>query len=191
MSAWLINADVKAIQETSSEEHEALIDILIPVVQARFISESNYDPETADRVEEIYVKAVREIALHYYPITAVTKIEEVSGSFVSTLSSEYYAVRPDGIIEFDFPITGRLKITYVAGYEVASIPPDILDVCKKQIIEWLNKIPNRLGKKSIGKGGETTTFNTQVGMTPMPLLDEFMRVCETYRNPIPDRSVVT
>ncbi len=185
MSAWLTKANVKAVQETSATAHDALIDILIPVVQARFISESNYDPETGSRVEEIYVKSAREIALHYYPITELTKIEEISGSYVSTLSSEYYVVRPEGIIEFDFPITGRLKITYTAGYEVANIPKDIIQAIIEQIIDCLNKIPNRLGKKSKGVGGESETYGD------IPLLPEFKSVCELYNNPVPDRSVVT
>jgi len=184
MSAWFDKAAVKVIQETANTSHDTLIDVLIPVVQARFISESRYNPETAERTEYIKCIEAKEVVLKFHPVSAITAITLENVSYSSEIGSGYYTAYANGIIGFKMRVSGTLKVEYVAGYEVASIPPDILDACKKQIINWLNKIPDRLGKKSIGKGGETTTFSD------LPLLDEFQAVCKLYNNPIPDRTIV-
>ena len=184
MSAWFDKAAVKALNTITSTKQDDVIDILIPVVQTRFISESRYNPETAERTEYIKCVEAKEVALKFHPVSEITAITLENVSYSSAISSGYYTAYANGIIEFKMKVTGTLKVEYTAGYEVASIPPDILDVCKKQIINWLNKIPDRLGKKSIGKGGETTTFSD------LPLLDEFKAVCKVYNNPIPDRTIV-
>lgn len=184
MSAWLTKTEVKALPPITTATNDAVIDILIPVVQARFISESRYDPETAERTEYIKCIEAKEVVLKFHPVSAITAITLENVSYSSEIGSGYYTAYANGIIAFDMRVSGTLKVEYTAGYEVASIPPDILDACKKQIINWLNKIPDRLGKKSIGKGGETTTFSD------LPLLDEFKAVCKVYNNPIPDRTIV-
>lgn len=188
MGTWLDKDAIKKLQETASTKHNDLIDLLILAVQRRFISESNYDPETGTRTEYIEVLECNEIALHYYPVTSITSIEEVSGSFTAEISSSDYTVYKDGVIKFAFKITGTLKIVYIAGYSIAEMPaniPDILHAIKEQVVDSLNKDLHRLGKKSQGKAGETITFND------IPLTEEFKSICELYSNPIPDRTIVS
>lgn len=183
MADWTTKAAVKVILETDETEHDTLIDALIPFVEQRFKTLSNYDPTTGIRTERINGIDVKQISLHWHPITAITHIKVISRAITHTLSSADYTVYARGVIEFDSRISGTIEVKYTAGYETASIPPDIIDGIIMQVINWVNK-RDRLGLKSIGKAGEGTSFND------LPLLPSFLNLCKSYSNPIPDRSVI-
>lgn len=181
--SWIEKAAVKVILETDETEHDALIDKLIPFVEQRFKTLSSYDPETGIRTERIKVINAKQISLHWYPVTSITHVKIFNGTLSQTLVASDYEIRPMGLIEFDSRITGTVEVKYTAGYEIASIPPDIITGVIMQVIDWMNK-GDRLGLKSIGKAGEGTTY------IDIPLLPSFIDLCKSYKNPIPDRSVV-
>lgn len=181
--SWIDKVAVKIILETDKTTHDNLIDKLIPFVEQRFKTLSSYDPETGVRTERVKVIDARQISLHWYPITAVTHIKIFNGAVCQTLVASDYEIRPGGGIEFDSMVTGTVEAKYTAGYEVASIPSDIINGIIMQVIDWVNKT-GRLGLKSIGKAGEGTTYED------LPLLPSFIKLCESYKNPIPDRSVI-
>lgn len=181
--SWTTKAAVKIILETDEVKHDDLIDALIPFVEQRFKTLSSYDPETGIRTERIKVINAKQISLHWYPVTSITHVKIFNGTLSRTLVASDYEIRPMGLIEFDSRITGTVEVKYTAGYEIASIPPDIITGVIMQVIDWMNK-GDRLGLKSIGKAGEGTTY------IDFPLLPSFIKLCNSYKNPIPDRSVV-
>lgn len=183
MANWIDKAAVKVILGSDVVVHDDLIDALIPFVEQRFKTLSNYDPGTGVRIERMNGIDVKQISLHWHPITAITHIKIISRAITHTLSSDEYIVYARGVIEFDSRVSGTIEVKYTAGYETALIPSDIINGIIMQIINWVNK-KDRLGLKSIGKAGEGTSF------MDLPLLPAFIKLCKSYENPIPDRSVI-
>ena len=181
--SWINKTAVKVILETDKTNKDNLIDALIPFVEQRFKTLSSYDPETGIRTERIKVINAKQISLHWYPVTSITHVKIFNGTLSQTLVASDYEIRPMGLIEFDSRITGIVEVKYTAGYEVAATPPDIINGIIMQVIDWMNK-KDRPGVKSIGKAGEGITY------VDFPLLPSFIDLCNSYKNPIPDRSVV-
>jgi len=170
--AWITTEEVKAVMETTSTEHDTVIGLLIPYVEQAFKTFTNYNPESEDITEKFYINNTDTIVLGKTPVTEVTSI--TIGS--TTLSSSNYVVdKRAGIVTFADAQTGLVTVEYTAGH--TTIPSDIKNACILQVIDLLQK-KERLGLKSLGKQGETTSYSD------IPWLPQFIDVCNKYYNPV-------
>lgn len=180
--SWITKVEVKKILETSKTDHDDLIDALIPYCEQQFKSLSNYTPDSAERTEKIPVNNTKIANLHFYPVTAVNYVKFVYNSTSITFDTDEYNIFAEGRIEFNAKIgAGYVEIKYTGGN--STIPEDITNGVIMQVIDWMNK-RDRLGLKSKGKAGESTSYSD------LPLLPSFIQLCKSYENFIPNRQVV-
>lgn len=182
MATFPTKTEVKAVLGTSSSENDTVIDALLVHAIAEFKNKANNPVTSASYVEQFEVSRVKKIVLYASPITAIThvKLED------TTLDTDDYTVYDEqGTIEFDYVITGTIEVSYTAGYASDAIPADIIKAVIMQVIAWMQKVKDRLGKKSISVGG------VSVALVDEPFIPEFEDTCQRYYNPIPKRTFLS
>ena len=100
---------------------------MIETAIGRPIEEASYTDWFVDQYQ------VKKVVLRMYPVTSITSVE-VEGE---TLSSDAYWVESDiGILHFEEPQSGDIKVVYTAGY--ATTPEDLKGVALELIRElWI------------------------------------------------------
>lgn len=179
--AWITKTDVKTILETSSTEHDGLIDELIKFVENAFKTLSNNPIDSATLTEKIKVNNGNEIVLSRYPVTAIVDLDITEGDYTQNIDSDDYIVYKNGVIKFDSRFTGTVSIEYTAGY--STIPENIKKAVIFEVMD-LMKQKGRFGLASLGKRGEATSYND------IPWLKIFLEVVELYKNPVENMEII-
>lgn len=179
--AWVAESDVKNILKSSKDFDDNLIGALIAYVEALFKQKTNYTVDSASKTEKINVVETKRIPLTLTPVTAVSSVTVYFEDYSTVIDSDDYKVYTSGILEFDYRISGEVVIKYTGGY--STVPDDIKKPIALQVADWISK-KDRLGISS------KSLANSNVQYADLPVLPVFQEAIDSFKNPIPDRSVV-
>jgi len=146
--------------------------ILINLVNEASVKVSDYigrNMLTGTKTEYYNGEGVGKLRLKNFPITAVTTLhddtEREFGADTLIDASDYYLHADEGMIELLDGVAfvaGQLnvKVVYVAGYALASIPYAIQDAVKRWVADAYMRYNNRRhGVQSESIGDKTITFS--------------------------------
>jgi len=153
------------------EAKETQVDMLLDFAISEFKTLANNNIENTEYEKQKYIERTKTLTLGARPITEI-KLFKINDADVN--GEDYILEAALGVIKFKVAKTGTVKINFSAGYEADDIPNDIRKAILFQVIDWINKVEDRLGKKSVSIGGETQSFLTD------SVLPEFLETAKRY-----------
>lgn len=178
-------SDVKVWLEIADSSRDAKLTTLIASVEKMIARECDRVFEQDTYTEVLDGKSQNRLVLHNYPVTSITSVHvSADRSFTSEYlidPSEYSTddkLLEQGILQRHDQVwalgSSNVQVVYAAGF--ATIPED-LSLAALILVEWYWRGNNdrRIGRSSIGKNGETTSYIQTWPIEVTPIIESYKR----------------